>query len=246
MKTNNILISQPITNLNSPYLKLRKNKNVKIDFRSFIDIKGVSNIEILKQKINFSDFTEVIFLSKNSIDYYFKLYKSMRFKISVNMKYICLTESIANYLQKYIVYRKRKIHIGNMYFQDIIPYINQHSHERFLLPSSDTLTPEIPKILNQLNIYWKRAVLYKTTYSNLSDLKHIYYYDLLVFFSPICIKSLFENFPKFNQKNTQIATFGQSTLDAAYKAGLKISITAPTPENPSMMKALEKYIKNKT
>ncbi|WP_185869386.1 uroporphyrinogen-III synthase [Blattabacterium cuenoti] len=244
MKINNILISQPLPiSYNSPYLELSKNKNVKIDFRSFIEIKGASSSDIRKQKINFSDFTVVLFISKKSVDHYFRLAESMRFKVPISMKYVCQTKTIAYYLQKYITYRKRKIHIGKKSFKDILPYIKKHSIEKFFLPSSDILQQEIPNMLNKLNIFWKRGILYKTTYSDLSDLKHICY-DILVFFSPAEIKSLFENFPNFDQNNIKIATFGKNTLDAAYKAGLKIDIKVPTPEFPSMAMALDKYIKN--
>ncbi|WP_341662114.1 uroporphyrinogen-III synthase [Blattabacterium cuenoti] len=242
MKINNILISQPLSGAsNAPYIKLSKNRNINIDFRSFIEVKGASSSDVRKQKINFSDFTVVFFISKKSVDHYFRLAESMRFKVPVSMRYICQTKTIAYYLQKYIVFRKRKIHIGNKSFKDILPYIQKHSQEKFLLPSSDILKPEIPDILNQQNIFWKRAVLYKTTSSDLSDLKHIYY-DILVFFSPAEIKSLFDNFPNFDQNNIKIATFGKNTLDAAYKAGLQIDIKVPTPEFPSMAMALEKYI----
>ncbi|WP_185850773.1 uroporphyrinogen-III synthase [Blattabacterium cuenoti] len=244
MKINHILISQPFKNSYSPYIELGKKKNVQIDFISFIEVKEASPVEVRKQKINFSDFSVVLFISKKSVDYYFRLAESMRFKIPITMKYICLTEVVAHYLQKYIVYRKRKIYIGKKNFQDIVPFIKKHYKEKYLLPSSNILKPEIPKILNRLNILWKRAILYKTTSSDLSDLKHIHH-DILVFFSPACIKSLFENFPNFNQKNIKIATFGKNTLDAAYKAGLKIEIKVPTPKYPSMAKALENYIQKK-
>ncbi|WP_185868310.1 uroporphyrinogen-III synthase [Blattabacterium cuenoti] len=243
MKINNILISQPLTGgSHTPYIELSKKKNVKIDFRSFVKVIGASSSDVRKQKINFSDFSAILFISKRSVDNYFRLAESMRFKVPISMRYICQTDTIAYYLQKYIVYRKRKIHIGVKSFHDIIPYIKKYSKEKFLLPSSDILKQEIPKMLNQLNISWKRAILYKTTSSDLSDLKDSYY-DILVFFSPAEIKSLFENFPNFHQNNIKIATFGKNTLDAASKAGLKIDIKVPTPEFPSMAMALEKYIK---
>ncbi|QIK16668.1 uroporphyrinogen-III synthase [Blattabacterium sp. DPU] len=243
MKINNILISQSLNNTyNTPYIKLSQNKNINIDFRSFIEIIEASSSDVRKQKINFSDFTVVLFISKKSVDHYFRLAESMRFKVPISMKYICQTETIAYYLQKYILFRKRKIHIGNKSFKDILPYIEKLHKEKFLLPSSDILKPEIPDMLNKKNIFWKRVILYKTTSSDLSDLKHIPY-DILVFFNPAEIKSLFDNFPNFNQKNIKIATFGKNTLDAAYKAGLKIDIKVPTPEFPSMAMALEKYIK---
>ncbi|BBA17274.1 uroporphyrinogen-III synthase [Blattabacterium cuenoti] len=242
MKINSILISQPLSGCsNAPYIKLSKNKNINIDFRSFIEVKGASSNDIRKQKINFSDFTVVLFISKKSIDHYFRLAKSMRFKVPISMRYICQTKTIAYYLQKYIIFRKRKIHIGNKSFKDILPYIQKHFREKFILPSSDILKPEIPDMLNKQNIFWKRAILYKTTSSDLSDLKHVYY-DILVFFSPAEIKSLFDNFPNFDQNNIKIATFGENTLNAAYKAGLKIDIKVPTPKFPSMAMALEEYI----
>jgi Uroporphyrinogen-III synthase len=244
MKINNILISQPLSGAsNAPYIKLSQNKNVNIDFRSFIEVKGASPNEVRKQKINFSDFTVVLFISKKSVDHYFRLAELMRFQVPISMKYICQTKTIAYYLQKYIIYRKRKIHIGNKSFKDILPYIKKYPKDKFLLPSSDILISEIPDMLNKQNIFWKRAILYKTTSSDLSDLKHVCY-DILVFFSPAEIKSLFDNFPNFDQNNIKIATFGKNTLDAAYKAGLKIDIKVPTPELPSMAMALEKYIKN--
>lgn len=244
MKIQNILISQsPLIIESSPYLKLSRRPNVKINFRSFIEIKGVTSIEVRRQKIDFSNFTAVIFTSKNSVDHYFRLAEDMRYKVPDNMKYVCQSEAIAFYLQKYVVYRKRKIYIGEKYFKDLIFILKKHSQEKFLLPSSDLLKQEIPKMLSKLNIYWKRAILYKTVSSDLSDLKELPY-NILVFFSPAGIKSLFENFPNFEQKSIKIAIFGKSTSEAASKAGLKISIRVPTPKTPSMAMALEKYLKD--
>ncbi len=240
----NILISQPINiGSNSPYLELIKNKNINIDFKSFIKVTGSTPSEVRKQKINFSEFTIILFISKKSVDNFFRLAKDMRFEVPTTMKYICQTSAIANYLQKYIVYRKRKIYVGKKSFKDIIPYIQKNLKEKFLLPSSDVLLQNIPKMLDKLNINWKRAILYKITFNDLSDIKNLCY-DILVFFNPAEIKSLFNNFPNFDQNNIKIATFGKNTLDAAYKAGLKIDIKVPTPEFPSMAMALKEYIKN--
>lgn len=245
MKIQNILISQSIiTPKSSPYIKLIKRPNIKIKFRSFVEIKKVSSSYVRKQKIDFSNFSAIIFTSRNSIDHYFRLANDMRYKVPDNMKYVCQSETIAFYLQKYVVYRKRKIYVGKKYFKDIIFFIKKHENEKFLLPSSNILKTEVPKMLSKLNIYWKRAILYKTISSDLSDLE-ILSYNILVFFSPSGIKSLFENFPNFEQKSSKIATFGKSTSDAAYKAGLKVSIRVPTPKSPSMVMALEKYLKDK-
>ena len=158
------------------------------------------------------------------------------------MKYFCQSEAVAYYLQKYVVYRKRKIYVGTRTFSELLKLIKKHKNEKFLLPSSDKLKPLIPVELDSLGVQWKRAILYKTVVSDLSDLEDVFY-DVLVFFSPSGIDSLFKNFPNFKQNNTRIAVFGNSTVKAANEAGLKCNITAPTPETPSMTMALERYIK---
>ena len=166
----------------------------------------------------------------------------MRFKVPDTMKYFCQSEAVAYYLQKYVVYRKRKIYVGTRTFSELLKLIKKHKNEKFLLPSSDKLKPLIPVELDSLGVQWKRAILYKTVVSDLSDLEDVFY-DVLVFFSPSGIDSLFKNFPNFKQNNTRIAVFGNSTVKAANEAGLKCNITAPTPETPSMTMALERYIK---
>ena len=158
------------------------------------------------------------------------------------MKYFCQSEAVAYYLQKYVVYRKRKIYVGTRTFTDLTKLIKKHKSEKFLLPSSDKLKPLIPAELDTLGINWKRADLYKTVVSDLSDLEDVFY-DVLVFFSPSGIESLFHNFPNFKQNETRIAAFGNSTVKAVTEAGLKCDIEAPTPDTPSMTMALDKYIK---
>src|SRR5690554_4056920 len=158
------------------------------------------------------------------------------------MKYFCLSEAVAYYLQTYLVYRKRKIYVGKRTLAELAPLGKKYKNEKFLLPSSDKLKPEVPKVLNDLKVDWKEATFYKTVISDLSDLRDVYY-DILVFFSPSGIESLFENFPDFEQKNTRIAVFGNTTVKAATEQGLRVDIQAPTPETPSMTMALEKYIK---
>jgi uroporphyrinogen-III synthase len=158
-----------------------------------------------------------------------------------SLKYFCLSEAVAYYLQKYVVYRKRKIYVGKRTFADLSPIIKKYKSEKFLLPSSDMLKPDIPKRLNKLGVEWKEATFYKTVVSDLSGLRDVTY-DILVFFSPSGIKSLFENFPDFEQKNTRIAVFGNTTIKAAKEHGLTVNIKAPTPDTPSMTLALQKYI----
>ena len=243
MKVKTILVSQPAPKTEtSPYFDLSKKQKVKIDFRSFIHVKGISVKDVRIQKIDLNDFSAIIFTSRNAVDHYFRVAEEMRFKVPDDMKYFCQSEAVAYYLQKYVIYRKRKIYVGNRTFPELIKLIKKHKSETFLLPSSDKLKPLIPEELDKLGIAWKRVDLYKTVTSDLSDLENVVY-DVLVFFSPSGIDSLFKNFPKFKQNNTRIAVFGNTTVKAAAEAGLKCDITAPTPETPSMTMALEKYIK---
>lgn len=240
MKVKSILVSQPSES--PPYQELGKKNKVKIDFRSFIQVEGVDAKDVRQQKIDFSNYTAVIFTSRNVIDNYFRLAEEMRYTVPDDMKYFCQSEAIAFYLQKYIVYRKRKTYVGEKEIQDLAPFIKKNKDEKFLLPSSDVLNPAVPKFLDEMGIKWDRGILCRTVSSDLSDLEDVKY-DILVFFTPSGIKSLFENFPKFKQENTRIAVFGKTTVQAAKDMGLRIDIEAPAPETPSMAMALEKYIK---
>ncbi len=243
MKVKTILVSQPAPQAKqSPYFDLMDKQKVKIDFRSFIHVEGESSRAVRNQKIDFLSFSAVIFTSRNAVDHYFRLADEMRVVIPDDMKYFCLSEAVAYYLQKYVVYRKRKIYVGTRTFDDLMPLIKKHKSEKFLLPSSDKVKQTMIDNMDSLNVEWKRAILFRTVISDLSDLENVFY-DVLVFFSPSGIKSLFENFPQFKQNNTRIAVFGNSTVKAAEEAGLKIDIAAPSVETPSMTMALEKYIK---
>ena len=243
MKVKTILVSQPAPKAEqSPYFDLMNKQKVKIDFRSFIHVEGESSREVRNQKIDFLGFSAVIFTSRNAVDHYFRLADEMRVVIPDDMKYFCLSEAVAFYLQKYVVYRKRKIYVGTRTFDDLMPLIKKHKAEKFLLPSSDMVKQSMIDKMDSLKVEWKRAILFKTVISDLSDLQNVFY-DVLVFFSPSGIKSLFENFPTFKQNDTRIAVFGNSTVKAAEEAGLQIDIAAPSKETPSMTMALEKYIK---
>ncbi|HNQ27357.1 MAG TPA: uroporphyrinogen-III synthase [Aquaticitalea sp.] len=242
MKVKTILVSQPEPKIeNSPYFDLEEKLKVKIDFRPFIHVEGVSAKDIRQQKVDLANYTAIILTSRNSVDHYFRVAEEMRFKVPDTMKYFCQSEAVAFYLQKYVVYRKRKIYVGKRSFEDLLPLIKKYKDESFLLPTTDKLKDEVPKILDSLNVKWKEAVFYKTVISDLSDLADVYY-DILVFFSPSGIESLFHNFPDFKQNNTRIAAFGSTTCKAVEEHGLRCDIPAPTPETPSMTMALEKYI----
>ena len=234
MKVKTILVSQPEPKIeNSPYSRLIEKEKVKVDFRPFIHVEGVQAKNVRQQKIDLNNFTAIILTSRNSVDHFFR--------IAEDMKYFCQSEAVAYYLQKYVVYRKRKIYVGKRSFNELTPLIKKYKDEKFLLPSSDTLKAAVPDALNELNVDWTRGIFYKTVISDLSDLRNVYY-DVLVFFSPSGIESLLKNFPDFEQNETRIAVFGNSTVMAATDAGLRIDIKAPTPETPSMTMALQKYI----
>ena len=242
MKVKTILVSQPEPKVeNSPYFDLIDRQKVKIDFRSFIHVEGVSSKDVRAQKVDLSKFTAIILTSRNAVDHYFRIAEELRFKVPDSMKYFCLSEAVAYYLQKYVVYRKRKIYVGKRTFSELTPIIKKYKTESFLLPSSDKLKADVPLMMNDLGVSWKEATFYNTVVSDLSDLRDVYY-DILVFFSPSGIKSLFENFPNFKQNDTRIAVFGNTTVKAATEKGLRVDIQAPTPETPSMTMALEKYI----
>lgn len=243
MKVKTILVSQPEPKIeNSPYFDLQDRQKVKVDFRPFIHVEGVSAKDIRQQKIDLSKFTAIILTSRNSVDHFFRVADEMRFKVPDAMKYFCQSEAVAYYLQKYVVYRKRKIYVGKRNFEDLSPLIKKYKDEKFLLPTTDKVKPVIIDTLDNLAINWTQSTFYKTVISDLSDLANVSY-DILVFFSPSGIESLFHNFPDFEQNDTRIAVFGNTTIKAVESKGLRVDIAAPTPETPSMTMALKKYIK---
>ena len=242
MKVKTILVSQPEPKIeNSPYFDLVEKQKVKVDFRPFIHVEGVPAKDIRQQKVDLTNYTAIILTSRNSVDHFFRVAEEMRFKVPDTMKYFCQSEAVAYYLQKYVVYRKRKIYVGKRTFKDLSPLIKKYKDETFLLPTTDKVKPIIPDTLDNLGVNWKQATFFKTVISDLSDLADVYY-DILVFFSPSGIESLFHNFPDFKQNDTRIAVFGNTTVKAVKEKGLRVDIAAPTPETPSMTMALQKYI----
>ncbi|MDC3077139.1 uroporphyrinogen-III synthase [Flavobacteriales bacterium] len=242
MKVKSILVSQPEPELkNSPYNQLIKKWKVKVDFRPFIHVEGKTSREIRQQKIDLSKFSAIILTSRNSVDHFFRIAEEMRYPIPNALKYFCLSEAVAFYLQKYVVYRKRKIYVGGRTFNELAEIISKYNEENYLIPASNVLSVKIEEKLNDLEVRWTKGVFYNTVVSDLSDLKNVYY-DILVFFSPSGIESLFKNFPDFKQNKTRIAVFGKNTVKAAQDSGLKIDIEAPLPKIPSMSRALDLYI----
>jgi uroporphyrinogen-III synthase len=243
MKIKKILVSQPKPQSDkSPYFELAEKNNVQIDFRPFIHVEPIDCKEFRKQKINLLDHSAVIFTSKTSIDHYFRIASELRINIPDTMKYFCVSESVAHYLQKYIIYRKRKIFFGQGKFPDLIELLVKHKDELFLVPLSEQHKKDIPGLLQKHKLKFTIANLYRTVSSDLSDLTSINY-DVLVFFSPSGIQSLLKNYPAFEQNNTYIATFGTSTAKAVKEAGLRLDLAAPMPNAPSMTMALDRFIK---
>ena len=239
-KVKTILVSQPRPE-RSPYYELEKRYNLQIDWRSFSHVEGLEAKDFRKQRIRPDEYPAVIFSSKNAVDHFFRLCEEMRVKMSPETKYFCLTENIANYLQKFILYRKRKVFVGTRTIEDLGAYLKKHKGEKFLLPCSNLGAKEITKYLDDMKLDWKDAIMYHTVSSDLSDLSDVTY-DVLVFFSPLCIQSLYDNFPDFKQNETRIAVFGNLTRQAVEDRGLNVNINAPAPEVPSMTKALENYL----
>jgi len=240
-KVKTILVSQPKP-ARSPFFALEEKYNLKIDWRPFIHVEAINIKEYRRQRIKIEEFTSVIFTSKNAIDHFFAICEELRHKMSQETKYFCLSEAIANYLQKFIVYRKRKVFTGKRVISDLKTAFMKHKDkEKFLLPMSNLGATVVCDYLNEIELDWKDSMMYKTVASDLSDLEDVFY-DVLVFYSPLGIESLYENFPGFKQNETRIAVFGNKTSKAVEDHGLTINIKAPMPESPSMTMALEKYI----
>lgn len=239
-----ILVSQPKpTSDKSPYFDIAKKYGVDIVFRPFIKVEGLTPKEFRLQRISISDYTAVVFTAKTAIDHFFTLCEGLRIAIPETMKYFCTTESIALYLQKYIVYRKRKIFFGNTgKLDDLASSFTKHASEKFIVPCSDVHNDEVTQILDKLKVNYTKAVMYRTV-SNDFTAEEKFDYDMLLFFSPSGISALLKNFPEFDQGNIEIGAFGVATAKAVADSNLKLSFQAPTPEAPSMTAALELYLK---
>jgi uroporphyrinogen-III synthase len=245
MKVKSILISQPEPeNGKSPFYDLAEERKIKVDYRHFIHVEGIDAQIFRQDRVEMKKHTAVIMTSRSSVDHFFRMAEEMRFSVPDDFKYFCTNESIAKYLQKYIVYRKRKICFGKLRFSDLLPLIIKNKKENFLLPLSSAHNGTISNILKDNKITFSEAVIYKTVISDLSDLADIKY-DMLVFFSPSGIESLFHNFPNFEQNGTKIAVWGKTTAEAVKKAKLRIDVEAPMPKVPSMKRAIENFIDEK-
>ncbi len=243
MAIKTILVSQPKPEGNkSPYFDLAERHGLKIDFRSFIQVEGIDAQEFRSQKIDVKAHTAVILTSKTAVDHFFRISGELRFEVPDTMKYFCISEAVAYYLQKYVTYRKRKIFFGKQTIEDLVEILKKHKKEKFLLPCTDILRDKIPETLINNDIDFSKAILFRTVASDLSDLENVYY-DMLVFYSPGGIESLLKNFPDFKQNKTFIAAFGPTTANAIVKNNLRLDLHAPQPNAPSMTGAIELFVK---
>lgn len=244
MKIKKVLVSQPKpASEKSPYYDIAEKYGVKIDFRPFIKVESLSAKEFRQQKVSILDHTAVIFTSRHAIDHFFNLCTELRVTIPETMKYFCVTEAVALYIQKYVQYRKRKIFFGATgKIEDLVPSIVKHKTEKYLVPMSDVHNDDVKNLLDKNNIQHTEAVMYRTV-SNDSTSDEEFDYDMLVFFSPAGVTSLKKNFPDFDQKEIRIGTFGSTTAQAVRDAGLRLDLEAPTVQAPSMTAALDMFIK---
>lgn len=242
-KVNRLLVSQSRpADEKSPYFDLASKYNIQVEFRPFIQIQGISYKDFRKQKVTILDHTAIIFTSRNAIDHFFRLCQEGRIEVPADMKYFCISEQTANYLQKYIVIRKRKIFTGTKTAAELFDLIKKHKNEKFLFPCSNIRRNDIPEFMDTSGLHFTEAVIYETVATDLSDID-IHQFDIIAFFSPSGIASLLSNFPNFEQNGTRLAAFGPTTAKAITDAGLHLDIEAPLPNAPSMTGALELYIK---
>lgn len=239
-----LLVSQPKpASEKSPYFDIAEKYGVEINFRPFIKVEALTSKEFRQQRISILDYSAVVFTARTAIDHFFKLCEELRITIPETMKYFCMTEAIAVYLQKYIIYRKRKIFFAQSGKQDeLVTLIAKHPKEKYLVPVSDVHKDDLRQMLEAKKVNFKEAVMYRTV-SNDFTKDEKFDYDMLVFFSPAGISSLLKNFPDFKQDDIRIGCFGPSTAKAVKDAGLRLDVEAPTPEAPSMTAALEQYLK---
>ena len=245
-RISSILVTQPKpANDVSPYFSIAEKYGIKVDFREFIDVQPVSYKDFRKDKINILEYTAIIFTSRNAVDHFFRICQEAKLEMPAEMKYFCISEQTANYLQKYIVLRKRKLFVGERTAADLFDVIKKHKGEKFLYPCSDIRKDDLPVFMRANSLKFSEAVIYRTVASDLSDLSDVKY-DCIAFFSPSGISSLFINFPDFVQGGTRLAAFGPTTAKAVIDAGLILDIEAPHPNAPSMTGAIEAYIRRHT
>lgn len=244
LKVNTILITQPRPDTEkSPYFELAKKYDLKLEFHPFIRVEGLSGKDFRRQRVDINEFTAIIFTSRNAVDHFFRICDELKVKVSQDMKYFCITEAVALYLQKFILYRKRKVFYSADGSTDgLIEVINKHkNNEKFIVPTSDSGKNEVRDFLAKHNATFAEATFFKTVSNDIAPVMKSAY-DMIVFFSPFSVQTLFENDPKFKQNGTIIGAFGPTTSKAVEESGLRLDVKAPAPNAPSMVSALERYL----
>jgi uroporphyrinogen-III synthase len=248
-KLTKILITQPKPDTDkSPYFELAKKYNLILDFHPFIRVEGLNAREFRKQRVDIADHTAIILNSRNAVDHFFRICEELKLKVSQDMKYFCITEAVALYLQKFILYRKRKVFFSpDGSVQGLIDVINKHkATEKFILPVSDTGKADIKAFLIKHKANFNEVVLFRTVSNDIAPVMETETpYDMIVFFSPFSVQTLFEHSPAFVQNGTLIGAFGPTTSQAVEDSGLRLDLKAPAPNAPSMVSALELYLTEK-
>lgn len=244
LKVKKVLISQPAPAdyEKSPYKAIADKFNLKIVFKKLFQIEGISALEFRKNKINLLDYTAVVLNSRNAVDHYFRMAKEMRIQIPITMKFFCSSESVAFYIQTYMQYRKRKIFYGKQTTADLMEVIVKHKEEKFLFPCSEDSNSDVPAAFAQARLALKKAPMYRTVPAHVASEIDIKEFDMILMFSPVGIRSLLENYPKYKQGKMLIGTFGTSVAEAAEQAGLKVNLAAPTPACSSMAQAFGEFL----
>jgi len=243
-KVNSILITQPRPDTDkSPYFDLAKKYDLQLEFHPFIRVEGLSGKDFRKQRVDINEYTAIVFTSRNAVDHFFRICEELKVKVSQEMKYFCITEAVALYLQKFILYRKRKVfYSADGSTEGLIEVINKHkNNEKFIVPTSDSGKNEVRDFLTKHNATFSEATFFKTVSNDIAPVMESAY-DMIVFFSPFSVQTLFEHDPKFKQNGTLIGAFGPTTSKAVEEAGLRLDLKAPAPNAPSMVSALEKYL----
>jgi uroporphyrinogen-III synthase len=241
---NRILITQPKPDTDkSPYYELARKYNLHLEFHPFIRVEGVSGRDFRRQRVDITEYSAIIFTSRSAVDHFFRICEEMKVKVSQEMKYCCITEAVALYLQKFILYRKRKVFFSaDGSAQGLLDVIGKHKAEKYVLPTSDSGKNEIHSYLTKMNIPFAEVTLYHTVSNDIGPVMKKDEFDMIVFFSPFSVQTLFSHDPEYNQNGTLIGAFGPTTAKAVEDTGLRLDVKAPAPNAPSMVAALERYL----
>jgi uroporphyrinogen-III synthase len=243
-KVSSILITQPKPDTDkSPYFELARKYNIDLHFHPFILVEGLSGKDFRKQKVDINEYTAIIFTSRNAVDHFFRICEELKVKVSQEMKYFCITEAVALYLQKFILYRKRKVFFSaDGSTQGLLDVIGKHKVEKYILPTAESGKNDIHQYLSKHNITFAEATLFHTVSNNIEGVMKGSSYDMIVFFSPFSVQALFSHDPGFKQNGTLIGAFGPTTAKAIEDSGMNLDVKAPAPNTPSMVSALELFL----